>query len=473
MSSTIPPNPIRQRVRVAGPPHKSFALPEKLALKIVERPLGELKPSARNARTHSDKQIAKIRDSVARFGFITPILIDGHDEIIAGHGRYMAAESLGMAMVPTIPIGHLSEDEIRAYRLADNRLAELAGWDDDLLKLELGHLVDIDFDVDLTGFDTPQIDLILDGAPPAKPDPADDVPEMVKEAVTRLGDIWKMGKHRIFCGDALERVSYEKLMAGAQAQMVFIDVPYNVKIDGHVGGKGKIKHRDFPMASGEMSKPEFTTFLTAAFGEVAHASADGALIYTCIDGPHMHEMLNAGYAVFDEFKAMICWAKTNAGMGSLYRSQTEFIPLWKKGKAPHINNIELGRHGRYRTTLWTYAGANTFRRGRMEELASHPTVKPCAMVMDAIKDCSKPDGIILDVFGGSGTTLIAAAKAKRRGYLMELDPLYVDVAVKRWQAISKQPAVHAVTGLTFDEMALQRASASPEAASSVEGDVDG
>lgn len=470
------PEPTRQRVRIPGLPSSPPVmpeLPENLALKIIYRPRVELKPSPRNARTHSEMQIIKIRDSVARFGFITPILIDGHDEIVAGHGRYIAAERLGMAKVPTIPIGHLSADEIRAYRLADNRLAELAGWDDDLLKLEMSYLVDIDFDVDLTGFDTPQIDLILDGAPQVKPEPADDVPEMVEEAVTRPGDIWEMGKHRIFCGDALDRVSYEALMAGAQAQMVFIDVPYNVKIDGHVGGKGKIKHRDFPMASGEMSKPEFTAFLTAAFGEVANASADGALIFTCIDGPHMHEMLNAGYAVFDEFKAMICWAKTNAGMGSLYRSQTEFIQLWKKGKAPHINNIELGRHGRYRTTLWTYAGANTFRRGRMEELASHPTVKPCAMVMDAIKDCSKPDGIILDVFGGSGTTLIAAAKTKRRGYLMELDPLYVDVAVKRWQAVSKQPAVHAETGLTFDEMALQRAPASPGAAASAEGDVNG
>lgn len=238
--------------------------------------------------------------------------------------------------------------------------------------------------------------------------------------------------------------------------MTFTDPPYNVRIDGHVGGLGKIKHRPFPMASGEMSKPEFTAFLTGVLSEIAMASQDGALIYTCIDGPHLHEMLNAGYAVFDELKSVITWAKTNGGMGSFYRSPTELIPLWKKGKAAHINNIELGRHGRYRTTLWSYAGANGFGRGRMEYLAAHPTVKPCAMVMDAIKDASRPKGIVLDPFGGSGTTLIAAAKTKRRGYLMELDALYVDVAIGRWEKLSKREARHAGTGLSFAEMAVQR-----------------
>lgn len=238
--------------------------------------------------------------------------------------------------------------------------------------------------------------------------------------------------------------------------MVFTDPPYNLKVNGHVGGLGKVKHREFAMASGEMSKLEFTGFLHAVFAEIAAASRDGALIYSCIDGPHLHEMLNAGYGVFDELKSVITWAKANAGMGSLYRSQTELITLWKTGKAPHINNIELGKHGRYRTTLWSYAGVNGFRKGRMAELASHPTVKPCAMVMDAIKDCSKPKGIILDSFSGSGTTLIAAAKTKRRGYVMELDPHYVDGAIRRWEALFKDEARHAETGLTFTEMAARR-----------------
>ncbi|AMJ62681.1 hypothetical protein AXW83_22410 [Bosea sp. PAMC 26642] len=426
--------------------------------KVVTRPLADLKPSPRKTRTHSTKQINQIAASIKSFGFVTPVLVDSEDIIVAGHGRYEAAKLLGLSNVPTISLHHLGSDEIRALALADNRLAELSGWDNETLKIELSYLIEIDSMVELTGFETPQIDVILDTdvAPALKMDPADAVEPIGVQAVTRRGDLWLLGHHRIICGDARERSVYTKLMGGELAQMTFTDPPYNVRIDGHVGGLGKIKHRPFPMASGEMSKPEFTAFLTSVFGEIVAACQDGALIYTCIDGPHLHEMLTAGYSTFSELKTVITWAKTNAGMGSLYRSQTELIPLWKSGNAPHINNIELGRHGRYRTTLWSYAGANGFGRGRMEDLAAHPTVKPCAMVSDAIKDASKLNGIILDCFGGSGTTLIAAAKTKRRGYLMELDPLYVDVAIARWEKLFKREARHAETGLSFAEMALQR-----------------
>ena len=471
---TTAPDAVRVRTRGADRHPDAGAsalmLDKALALKMTERSLSELKPSERNARTHSKKQIHRVADSIRVFGFVNPILVDGSNEIVAGHGRYAAAKLLGMAVVPVICLDHLTPDEIRAYRIADNRLAELAGWDEDLLKLELGHLIEIDFEVELTGFETPQIEFLLSGEQTIqKDDPADEVAPVAEQAVTQLGDLWLLDEHRIVCGDARERVSYERLMGGALAQMTFTDPPYNVAIDGHVGGLGKIKHRPFVMASGEMSKAQFTTFLMKVFGEIKDASQDGALIYTCIDGQHLHEMLTAGHEVFDELKAVICWAKTNAGMGSLYRAQTELIPLWKKGRAAHINNIELGRHGRYRTTLWSYAGANTFRRGRMEDLTSHPTVKPCAMVMDAIKDCSKPKGIILDPFGGSGTTLIAAAKAKRRGFLMELDPLYVDVAIKRWETLFRRQARHAGTGLTFAETAAQRLSEKALSGSSMLG----
>lgn len=462
--TSIPPlasTAVRVRKRGAVQPDggvSALVLDKALVLKMTERPISELKPSERNARTHSKKQVHKVADSIRVFGFVNPILVDASNEIVAGHGRYAAAKLLGMTVVPVICLDHLTPDEVRGYRIADNRLAELAGWDDDLLKLELGHLVDIAFEVELTGFETPQIEFFLSGEQSnvEKTDPADEVARVAERAVTHLGDLWLLNEHRIFCGDASARTSYAQLMGDALAQMTFTDPPYNVAIDGHVGGLGKIKHRSFPMASGEMSKAEYTAFLKCVFAEIKDVSQDGALIYTCIDGQHLHEMLTAGYDVFDELKTVICWAKTNAGMGSLYRAQTELIPLWKKGKAAHINNIELGRHGRYRTTLWSYAGANTFRRGRMEELASHPTVKPCAMVMDAIKDCSKPKGIILDPFGGSGTTLIAAAKTKRRGFLMELDPLYVDVAVQRWETLFKRQARHAETGLTFAETAALR-----------------
>lgn len=460
MSSLPPKSPVRVRRRfqpaITDPELARAAAA--FAPQVSQRRLSDLKASVRNARTHSKKQIHLIAESIKAFSFTTPILVTTDGEIVAGHGRYQAAKLLGMEKVPVILIDHLGPQQIRALRIADNRLAELSGWDDEILKLELGELIELDFEVEITGFETAQIDVLLDPGPPvaAKVDPADALTALRDVAVTVRGDLWLLGEHRILCGDARERGDYQALMGGELAQMVFTDPPYNVKIDGHVGGLGRTKHREFAMASGEMSKLEFTGFLHAVFAEIAAASQDGALIYSCIDGPHLHEMLNAGYGVFDELKSVITWAKPNAGMGSLYRSQTELITLWKTGKAPHVNNIELGKHGRYRTTLWSYAGVNGFRKGRMAELASHPTVKPCAMVMDAIKDCSKPKGIILDSFSGSGTTLIAAAKTKRRGYVMELDPLYVDGAIRRWETLFKAEARHAETGLTFAEMAVQR-----------------
>jgi DNA modification methylase len=438
----------------------ALAFDPRLALKIAYCPIASLRPSPQNARTHSKKQLHKIKASLRQFGFTNPILITAEAEIVAGHGRFEAAKELGYEQVPTICLEHLSETDLRAYRIADNRLAELAGWDDEILKLEFAYLTDIDMDLpELTGFETAEIDIILDS--PAKPaikdDPTDAVPDVAEFAVSRIGDLWLMAEHRVMCGDARDPQAYARLLDGELAQMIFADPPYNCAVNGHVGGLGATQHREFVMASGEMSRPEFIGFLKAVLAELAKASQDGALHYICMDWHELSALLEAGHATYDELKNIICWAKTNGGMGSLYRSQHEFITLWKKGRAPHINNIELGRHGRYRTNVWTYAGVNTFKRGRMEELASHPTVKPVAMVMDAIKDCSKPKGIILDAFGGSGTTLIAAAKTKRRGYLLELDPLYVDVIVRRWQTLFRSEARHAKTGLTFSEMAEQRA----------------
>lgn len=475
-SFNIPSTPtVRKRTRAKPDLGRQPGLPAHLALKVSEVPIDEIRPSDRNARTHTESQITKLTGGIARFGFTNPISVDINNEIVAGHGRYAAAKRMGLRTVPVIVLDHLNPAEIRALRIADNRLAEAAGWDEDLLRLELGYLIEIDFEVDLTGFETPQIDILLNGEVECEPkaDPADEVVSVADRAVSRRGDLWLLGGHRIYCGDAREPADYDHLMGDERAQMTFTDPPYNLKAD-HVGGKGKIKARPFAMASGEMSKPEFIGFLMQGCEGIRGASQDGALVYTCIDGAHLHELLTAGHSVYAELKTVICWAKTNAGMGSLYRSQTEFIVLWKVGKAAHINNIELGKHGRYRTTLWTYAGANTFRKGRMEDLEAHPTVKPCALVMDAIKDCSKPRGIILDSFGGSGTTLIAAHKTKRRGYLMEYDPLYVDVTIRRWEKLFKGQARHAETGLTFAEMAALRhgGAVAGEAASEGGCDVD-
>ena len=238
--------------------------------------------------------------------------------------------------------------------------------------------------------------------------------------------------------------------------MVFIDPPYNVPIDGNVCGSGSIKHREFAMAAGEMSETEFTDFLTTILGHLACHSISGSIHFICMDWRHILELLSAGRKVYAELKNLCVWNKDNGGMGSLYRSKHELVFVFKNGSERHINNVELGRHGRCRTNVWDYVGVNSLHEGRLDELAMHPTVKPVALVADAVLDCSKRDGIVLDCFGGSGTTLIAAEKTGRRGYLMELDPSYVDVTIKRFEKLTGKDAIHAENGSSFAEMRRER-----------------
>lgn len=424
-------------------------------------PITALKPRLNNPRTHSDKQVRQIANSIERFGFTNPVLIDADNTIIAGHGRVEAAKLLAQEKVPTIRLEDLSAVEIKAYVIADNKLAELAGWDREILALELQGLLDLDldFDVSITGFETAEIDILIEELG-EKADPADEVPPRDKgPAVTRPGDIWLVGPHRLVCGDATKPEAYTRLLQGAKAQLVFTDPPYNVPIDGHVGGLGKVKHREFAMASGEMSEAEFTAFLESVFTNLAGVSADGALNYICMDWRHLSEILTAGRRVYAELKNLCVWCKTNGGMGSMYRSQHELVFVFKAGKGMHTNNVELGRHGRYRTNVWTYAGANTFGKNRDAELALHPTVKPVALVADAIKDASKRGDIVLDAFAGSGTTLVAAAKTGRRGFGLELDPAYCDVTLKRLAAVAKTEPVHADTGKSYTVVADERSPA--------------
>ncbi len=430
-------------------------------LAIEHRPPGELKPHARNARTHSPKQIAEIAASITAFGFNNPVLIDKDGGIVAGHGRVEAAKQLGLDTVPTIRLEHLTEAQKRAYILADNKLAEKAGWDREILAIELQHLMEIelDFDIAVTGFEVPEIDVLIEGleAKPAKADPADEVPVISGPAVTRPGDLWQVGPHCLICGDALEPETYARLLAGETAQLVFTDPPYNVKIDGHVSGLGAAKHREFAMASGEMSEGEFTAFLSRVFANLVAASADGAIHFVCMDWRHMGEVLAAASGTYAELKNLCVWSKTNGGMGSLYRSQHELVFVFKAGTAPHINNVELGKHGRYRTNVWSYAGANAFSARRNDDLAMHPTVKPVALVADAILDCSAPKGIVLDAFAGSGTTLVAAHKTRRRGFGIELDPHYCDVILARLKKATRLEPVLAESGATFAQVAAVRA----------------
>jgi DNA modification methylase len=417
--------------------------------KIETIAITALRPWVRNARTHSRKQVRQIADSIERFGFTNPVLVDGDSTILAGHGRVEAARLLGMAAVPCLRIEQLTPAEKRAYVLADNKLALNAGWDEEILAEELKGLLadDIGFDLSVTGFSIPEIDGLIEGLQPEEPgDPDDDILPADPPARCRRGDLWQLGPHRLLCGDALIEEDVAALMDGERAQMVFTDPPYNVKIDGHVGGSGRIKHREFAMASGEMSSAEFTTFLRTAFQRLSDASVDGSIHFVCMDWRHMAEMLAAG-EIYAELKNLIVWAKDNGGMGTFYRSRHELVFAFKKGDAPHINTFELGQHGRYRTNVWNYRGVNTLRAGRLDELALHPTVKPVQLVADAIKDVSARDGIVLDLFGGSGSTLIAAHKTGRRAYVCELDPIYCDRIIGRWEAYAKDDAVQLACGL--------------------------
>jgi DNA modification methylase len=405
-------------------------------LSVIYKDPASLTPRPSNPRTHSKKQIEQLKRSIQEFGFVRPVLLDDKDGIIAGHGSTLAAIELGMSDIPTVRVDHLSRAQIRAYVIADNKLAENAGWDRNLLALELQELsLSFKFDVSLTGFEMPEVDVLL-GELEDSSDAADEVPETTRDkpAITKLGDLWQVGCHFLYCGDSTKPESYQALMRGEKAQAVFTDPPYNVPIAGNVSGLGKNVHQEFAMASGEMTSAEFTAFLAAIFENLVRFSSDGSLHYICMDWRHMREVLDASGS-YAELKNLCIWAKTNAGMGALYRSQHELVFVYKNGTASHINNVELGRFGRNRTNVWTYAGANAFGKERDTELAMHPTVKPVALVADAILDCSNRGGIVLDAFAGSGTTLIAAEKTGRKGYGIEIDPYYVDTILKRFKDV--------------------------------------
>lgn len=428
--------------------------------KIERAPTLALRPSPGNARTHSKRQIRQIAASIERFGFVNPVLINDDFTIIAGHGRVEAAKLLGMEAVPALRLSHLNATEQRAYMIADNRLADLAGWDHELRAIELKSLDELGFDLGAIGFEIGELDILLENAAEADPEgrdaPEDAVPIAPAAPVTRFGDLWRLGPHRLICADARDVKAYSELLGDGLADVLFTDPPYNVPIDGFVGGKGKVKHKDFAMGCGEMSEAEFEAFLASTLGPAALHMKDGAIAFVCMDWRHMRELLNVGAKVFDALKNLCVWTKSNGGMGSLYRSQHELVFVFKRGESPHQNNVELGRHGRNRTNVWAYAGANTFKQDRDVELAMHPTVKPVALVQDALKDVTARNAIVLDPFGGSGSTLIAADKSGRRARLIEIDPAYCDVIIARYEAYSGKRATLAATGASFEEIAAAR-----------------
>jgi DNA modification methylase len=431
-------------------------------LRVEYLPLSLLKVDPRNPRLPSLRQIKQIARSIRSFGFNVPVLLDGSNKVLAGHGRLLAAQSIGLNEIPIIRLDALSEAQARAFSIADNKLCENSTWDEQLLGeifVELSAL-NLDFSLDDTCFTMGEIDLHIEGlsTPENKPDPIDELPPFSNlPSITQLGDIWILGKHRVLCRNALESDSYETLMQGTKAHLVFIDPPFNVPIQGHVSGNGTVKHREFEMAVGEMSEAEFIDFLSRVFKFLAKHSISGSIHFVCIDWRHVSEIMAAGKSAYSELKNVCVWAKNCAGMGSLYRSQHELVFVFKHGTAPHRNNVELGKYGRYRTNIWNYPSASTLSRKPGEEnlLALHPTVKPVALIADAILDCSARGDIVLDSFLGSGSTLLAAERVGRICYGMELDPLYVDTAIRRWQTHCGESAIHAVTGQRFDELAAR------------------
>lgn len=425
-------------------------------LEVISRGIGELRTNPNNPRQHSSRQIRQIAASIKAFGFNVPILVDRNLEVIAGHGRILAAQQLGLAEVPVIHLEHLTQAQARAFMIADNRLTENSVWNDRLLAEQLKALseIDLDFDLEATGFEMGEIDLRIEelSADGGEPDGADEIPQKMTDPVSRPGDLWILGRHRLYCGSALDRAAYTTVMEGRKAAAVFTDPPYNVPIIGNVSGNAQ--HREFAMASGEMSAAEFTAFLNIACSMLARSSVDGSLHFICMDWRHLEELLNATRGVYSELKNLCVWVKDNAGMGSLYRSQHELVFVFKNGSAAHRNNVQLGQFGRNRTNVWTYPGAPSFSRSGEEGnlLEKHPTVKSVAMVADAVVDVSARGDIVLDAFIGSGTTIIAAERTGRRCCGIEIDPLYVDVAIRRWQMFTRDRAQHAVSGRLFDEL---------------------
>jgi DNA modification methylase len=418
-----------------------------------------LTPDPENPRKHSRPQVRAIAQSIQEFGFNNAILVDKNRRIIVGHGRYEAAKLLGLTHVPAAFLEHLSETQVKAFRIADNRLSDLSVWDDQKLAVQLKELSEpvLDFDVKLTAFDLPEVDVRIRSLdPPDSTERADEFKISTEPAVSIAGDLWLLGSHRLYHGNTLDAASWTALMGSEKAAAVFTDMPYNLRIDGHVSGNGAVTHREFAMASGEMSEPEFAEFLTASMRSICAHTTPGALIYSCMDWRHIREMLAAGATSECELINLCVWAKSNGGMGSLYRSQHELVFVFKNGKEAHLNNVQLGRFGRNRTNVWNYPGFNGFGRKDTENAAAfHPTVKPIAMVADAILDSTKRNDIVLDPYIGSGTTILAAERTGRRCFGIEIDPIYVDTTIGRWERLTGLKAKNS-DGLTFEQVKLER-----------------
>lgn len=432
------------------------------ALTVERISLSQLKIPKKTLRIFSKNNKRLAARQIEEFGFLIPLLVDENNLVLGGLVYFFGAELLELPDVPAIRVTHLSEEQKRAYAIAEQRLSELSPWDDKVLAEEFSFLSNLDLSIDLeiTGFSCAEIDQRIANLDAMQPpsDPEDEPSAPTQQAVSQVGDLWHLGKHRLICGTCLEPETWTRLMGNEKAALVFTDPPYNVKISGHVSGNGALTHREFEMAAGEMTASEYRCFLLSALGHAIQHASNGALLYVCIDWRHIDDVLVVGSELKSKLINICCWVKSNGGMGSFYRSRHELIPVFRNGSKPHRNNIELGRHGRHRTNVWEYSGANTFA-GRLSEegntLAMHPTVKPVAMIADAILDSTARNEIVVDPFFGSGATLMAAERTGRHCRGIELDPLYVDIAIRRWQRLTGGDAVLDSNGKVFSEIRMK------------------
>jgi len=434
----------------------------KNGLQIEYLGVSVVRENPRSARRHSKKKVSQLADSIRRLGFNVPLIVDPANVVLAGHARLAAAKQVGMDEVPVVRVAHLSDVEARAFMLAENKFGLNASWDFEVLAEELNELIDVGFEAVLTGFSEAEIDLTICSAEEARAiksakAPANCIPEPPAVPVTQSGDLWQLGRHRLLCGDARDPSAYKRLLGKETADMVFTDPPYNVPIPGHVSGLGNVKHENFAMACGEMSDAEFIGFLALTLSLTSQSCRDGVIAYVTMDWRHAGELIEAGKTVFSELKNICVWNKLRGGMGAFYRSKHELIFVWKVGTAPHTNNFGLGETGRHRTNVWDYRGVSALTASGAEALEMHPTVKPVELIVDALKDCSRRGEIVLDPFGGSGSTLIAAQKCGRIARLIEFDARYCDTILDRYERYTGKPATLAETGQTFEQVAEERA----------------
>ena len=395
--------------------------------------------SNKSLRKHSQKQLQKLINAIKKFGFTNPILIDKKLKIIAGELRLLAAKKLGFCQIPVIILEDLTDEEAEAIRILDNRIAEDSEWNYANLQEVIENLGKFDISFEDLGFETVDYDKIFLNSDSEESEVKNSEQEnadwldanIPKKA--NLWDLWRLGDNFILCANSLLQKAFKILMQGELAQIVITDPPYNCKIKGHVCGSGKIKHDEFAMASGEMTEAEFAEFISGFMQHLVKFSFDGSLHYIFMDWRNINILLTQGKKYYTELKDIAIWDKGQGGMGSMYRSQHEMIPIFKNGEAKHQNHIQLGKYGRYRTNVWNYPGVRATNPESLELLKLHPTVKPVSMLHDILLDTSSKNDIVLDCFGGSGSTLLAAERCKRRARLIEIDPRYVDVCIYRWE----------------------------------------